>query len=231
MTIYILTNGERTGPFTIDQVVNWIRTGDIAMTDVASLGGESEWEPVHNIPEIVAALIPPLQGTKTATITPPTPTTLCPEPLKTSNNVSADQKAIQSQELVSEAVRKSKNPRKEIAFGILILLGSTILTVAICGLAYSCWEEDHLPRLGTSNWQSPLAKVLEKEGYKMPPPNPLIPAPQTQPQNSWHLYFTGIWLILLGLGGMLTGYAKITNGVNGVRSEKSDSASASHESS
>ena len=60
MTVYLIKTGARTGPFTIEQVVESIRKGDVQMTDLAWLEGMVKWKPIHSVPVIVAATLPPI---------------------------------------------------------------------------------------------------------------------------------------------------------------------------
>lgn len=72
--LFILKNGGRTGPYTIDQVVASIRKGELLMSDLAWREGKTDWEPIHTDAELVAAVLPPIfpdlggQKNQTATI-------------------------------------------------------------------------------------------------------------------------------------------------------------------
>jgi len=60
MSIYILKSGEKRGPFTVQQVVAAIKSGEFLMTDLAWTEGPSEWKPLHSIAEVVESALPPV---------------------------------------------------------------------------------------------------------------------------------------------------------------------------
>ncbi len=59
MTIFILKDGNRLGPFTVEQAASSIRKGEFLMTDLAWHEGISEWKPIHMVSNIVNTVMPP----------------------------------------------------------------------------------------------------------------------------------------------------------------------------
>ena len=56
--LFILKNGEKTGPYTIDQVVASIRKGELLMSDYAWQEGMIQWQPIHKMSDLVTAVLP-----------------------------------------------------------------------------------------------------------------------------------------------------------------------------
>ena len=60
MTFFVLKTGNRLGPFTAEQIANMVRKGELVMSDLAWCEGNSQWFPIHQNHDLVAAVIPPL---------------------------------------------------------------------------------------------------------------------------------------------------------------------------
>ena len=58
MELFVLSNGKRLGPFTTNELIEEVRHGRIKLADLAWKPGQSEWLPLHKIPEALDALIP-----------------------------------------------------------------------------------------------------------------------------------------------------------------------------
>jgi TM2 domain-containing membrane protein YozV len=58
--IFIAKSGQRTGPFTIEQVADLIRKGEYSMGDLAWREGMAQWTPIHQITDLAAAVLPPI---------------------------------------------------------------------------------------------------------------------------------------------------------------------------
>jgi hypothetical protein len=54
MTLYLSQNGERMGPFTLDQVHELARTGQVRDTDLAWYDGQTTWVPLRDVPGFVS---------------------------------------------------------------------------------------------------------------------------------------------------------------------------------
>ena len=59
MNIYLLKDGEKHGPYSIDRVVEFIRKGECMMSGLAWREGMADWKPIHLIKDIVEAALPP----------------------------------------------------------------------------------------------------------------------------------------------------------------------------
>jgi hypothetical protein len=59
MIIYIVKNGARQGPYSIEQVVELIRKGKYSMSDLTWREGMTGWQPIHSLADIVEAVLPP----------------------------------------------------------------------------------------------------------------------------------------------------------------------------
>lgn len=64
MNIYLTKEGDKGGPYTIEQVVELIRRGDYLMTDLAWREGMSDWKPIHTLADIAEAVLPPVPTTE-----------------------------------------------------------------------------------------------------------------------------------------------------------------------
>lgn len=62
MTIFVLKDGNRLGPFAVEQVATAIRKGEMTMKDLVWHEGLSEWQPIHKLTEILNAVLPPIPG-------------------------------------------------------------------------------------------------------------------------------------------------------------------------
>ena len=60
MSIYLGKNGVRQGPHSIEEVVEFIRKGDFLLSDLAWREGQADWQPIHSLADVVAAVLPPL---------------------------------------------------------------------------------------------------------------------------------------------------------------------------
>ena len=60
MNIFIAQNGSRIGPFSLDDLRNRVAQGETLLSDLAWHEGRTEWVPLHQIPEILDQVIPPL---------------------------------------------------------------------------------------------------------------------------------------------------------------------------
>src|SRR4051812_2599007 len=60
MNFYLLREGSRSGPFTIQQIAGFIRGSECKMTDMAWHEGMREWSPLHSFPDIVDVILPPI---------------------------------------------------------------------------------------------------------------------------------------------------------------------------
>ena len=60
MNIYLIKNDERKGPYSIEQVVDFIRKGEYLMSDFVWREGMTDWQPIHALADIVEAVLPPL---------------------------------------------------------------------------------------------------------------------------------------------------------------------------
>jgi len=73
MNIYIVKNSERQGPYSIEQVVGFIRKGEYLMSDLAWREGMADWQPIHTLADIVSAVLPPLPVEPEEQASPVTP--------------------------------------------------------------------------------------------------------------------------------------------------------------
>lgn len=89
MTIFILKDGNRVGPFTIEQVSGLIQEGEASMTDLAWSEGFTEWKPIHALPEIASMVLPPIPNSA--------PTT--------EQNTGSEQQAMELNQVDSEKLR------------------------------------------------------------------------------------------------------------------------------
>jgi hypothetical protein len=58
MTIFVLKNGNRLGPFTLEQVAASIQKREMLMTDLAWHEGMAEWRPLHELAGIIETVLP-----------------------------------------------------------------------------------------------------------------------------------------------------------------------------
>lgn len=80
MNIFLIKNNERQGPYSLAQIVEMNRNGQCAVSDLAWHEGLNEWKPIHNIAEVIDAILPPVpdnfQQVQPLTSPPPVPTHL-----------------------------------------------------------------------------------------------------------------------------------------------------------
>jgi hypothetical protein len=60
MTIYVAKDGQRLGPYSIDQLKEMLNTGKISMADQVWVEGNRSWRRLCDAPELVAQIIPPI---------------------------------------------------------------------------------------------------------------------------------------------------------------------------
>lgn len=53
LQIYISRNGERHGPYSIDDINAYLNSGDLMALDLAWFNGINDWVPLHQVPGIV----------------------------------------------------------------------------------------------------------------------------------------------------------------------------------
>ena len=73
MNMYLAKNNERQGPFSIEQIGEMVRKGEFQMTDLAWREGMAGWEAIHKVPDVVAAILPPIPIEPPTINTPTTP--------------------------------------------------------------------------------------------------------------------------------------------------------------
>jgi len=60
LTIFVLLKGVRQGPYSAEQLKDFVGRGDISPTDMAWHEGCTSWHPINEMPEFVDMIIPPL---------------------------------------------------------------------------------------------------------------------------------------------------------------------------
>ena len=86
MSIYLGKNGVRQGPHSIEEVVEFIRTGEFMLSDLAWREGQSDWQPIHSLADVVEAVLPPLPSPpENPPPEPVLPTPILPPPLPSSS--------------------------------------------------------------------------------------------------------------------------------------------------
>lgn len=77
MTIYIVKNEQKKGPYTLENAVGMIRKGEFSLSDLAWTEGMADWKPLHLFTDIAGSVMPPIplktQVTMPTVILPPIP--------------------------------------------------------------------------------------------------------------------------------------------------------------
>ena len=76
MNIYIKKDGQRKGPFSIEQVGQLIRKGECLMSDLVWREGMAEWQPIFSIEDIVEAALPQEPDKELKQVEQPSPATV-----------------------------------------------------------------------------------------------------------------------------------------------------------
>jgi Zn-dependent protease with chaperone function len=79
MKIYVHKNSQQYGPYTVEEVKNWLAAGQLLPNDLAIFDGGANWGPLSSIPGVVAAtaIAPPPWG-NAAPVAPPPPPAFVP---------------------------------------------------------------------------------------------------------------------------------------------------------
>lgn len=72
MQLFLTIEGQQSGPHSVDEVRSLLTSGKLSMGDYAWHQGCAEWTRLHEMPEVVAVVLPPLPSR--LTVPPPLPT-------------------------------------------------------------------------------------------------------------------------------------------------------------
>lgn len=62
MELYLHQNGEQVGPYTEDQISSMLASGGLSQNDIVWHEGLTEWQPIHVVFSLSAAIAPRLQS-------------------------------------------------------------------------------------------------------------------------------------------------------------------------
>ncbi len=158
MTLFVLKNGNRLGPYTVEQVADLIRKGELLLTDSAWHEGKSEWQSIHALPEIVSVVLPPIPNTG--------------ELPKVGNSASQNRPTVSKDSVKDPATSPLKLENKTTGFraslirriaGFLLIVFSFVYTIFISpdpqskhtssgfGLGGAIYEKYHDPQKDSEN--------------------------------------------------------------------------------
>jgi len=80
MNIYIVKNGQQTGPFAIEQIRDAIASGSVSPSDLAWHDGLPNWIPLSSIPEMQLAVPPPVPAPRPVPAAAPVPQNILQDP-------------------------------------------------------------------------------------------------------------------------------------------------------